>query len=146
MKLEIGQEPDLVYEGLTSKIIYSPYRTYDINIWADDTHTLHITIYPVAVWADEPEEISGTDYEVGYYSHEYEVANKTDHEAIEWWLCDFLSCGGWDEMENLDEWDTYWGDTADFEAKAMGEKKPMPARIRQWLDSLPAYEPRKQER
>lgn len=146
MKLEKGQEPDLVYGvGVASSpMVYSPYRNYDVNIWADDLETLHISIYPLLVSADDPEEIAGTDYDSGNYSHEYKVANKIDHEAIEWWLCDFLSCGGWDEMENLDEWNTYWGDTAGFEAEAMGEKKPMPDRVRRWLDSLPAYEPREQ--
>jgi hypothetical protein len=144
MKLEKGQEPDLIYGvGVAkSQMVYSPYKNYDVNIWADDLETLHISIYPLLVSADDPEEIAGTDYDSGYYSHEYLVSNKLDHEAIEWWLCSYLSLTDWTGMEGLDEWTTYYGNTSDFEAEAMGEKKPMPDRVRRWLDSLPAYEPR----
>jgi len=49
MKLEKGQEPDLIYGvGVAgSQMVYSPYKNYDVNIWADDLETLHISIYPL---------------------------------------------------------------------------------------------------
>ena len=146
MKLEKGQEPDLIYGvGVAgSQMVYSPYKNYDVNIWADDLEKLHVSIYPLIVTADDPEEIAGTDYDSGYYSHEYLVSNELDHEAIEWWLCSYLSLTDWTSMEGLDEWTTYYGDTFDFEAGCMGVKTLMPDRIREWLNSLPEYKPREE--
>lgn len=143
MKLEKGQEPDLIYGVAGNPMVYSPFRTYDVNIWADDPESLHISIYPVTICADDPEEIAGTDYDRGHYSWEYSVSNPIDHDAINWWLCSYLALPDWSDLEGLDEWTTYWGDTDQFEAECMGVKSPMPDRIRMFLD-LPEYKPREE--
>jgi hypothetical protein len=135
------EEPDVV----TPKMKYSPYKTYDVNVWAEDLETLHIGIWRVAVSADDPEEIDGTDYDWASEGYELSVSNPAHHAEIEWWLCDFYSCEDWSEMEHLDEWTTYYGNIGDYEAEAEGNKKPMPISIKERFLALPEYKPREQE-
>lgn len=122
-------------------MVYSPFRTYDIEIWSQENNLLNITAYSVMIDPEDNQSISGTDYDSPFYSREYSSDNPDDWEEINWWLCSYLTCSDWTNLEGMSEWQTYYG-TDDFEAEAMGDKEPMPPSLRKWLDDLPDYEPR----
>jgi hypothetical protein len=138
------EEPNLVNPELRQDrppMVYSPFRTYDIEIWSQDDSLLNITAYPVMIDPEDNESISGTDYDSPFYSREYSIDLEDDHAEIDWWLCSYLSAPDWSGLDGMTEWQTYFG-TDTFEAEAMGDKRPMPPSLRKWLDELPAYEPR----
>lgn len=129
------EEPDLV----TPRITYSPYRTYDINIWSNDDNVINITAYRLSVYASDPNEISGTDYDVEYFSWSLSTDHEPDWPALDWWVCDKLGLPDWTSLDGIDEWDTYHSDTADYISETT---KAPPKQVTDWLDNLPAYEPR----
>jgi len=135
------EEPDVI----TPPTKYSSFRTYDIEIWSGDDNEVCVTAYPVYLDIEDPEQIAGTDHDSKYYTKTYYLSDESVHNEIDWWLCSFLSLTDWTNLEGLTEWQTYWGNTPDFEGEAMGEKKPMPASIEKWLDELPEYEPDRRE-
>jgi len=137
MDRKLLEEPDLI----TPKriMVYSPYRNYDINIWSNDDSVLNVTAYQLSVYKSAPEEIAGTDYDSEYFSWSMETSNEDDWPAIDWWVCDKLRLPDWTTIDGIDEWDTYHSDTGDYEA---GARKPAPKVVKDWLDKLPAYEPR----
>lgn len=129
------EEPDLV----TPRITYSPYRTYDINIWSNEDDVINITAYKLSVYESDPEEISGTDYDSEYFTWSLSTNHEPDWPALDWWVCDKLGLPDWTSLDGLDEWDTYHSDTADFTSAII---KAPPKRVTDWLDNLPAYKPR----
>ncbi len=128
------EEPDLV----TPPMRYSPYRTYDINIWSNSDHEINITAYKLSVYKNDPEEISGTDYDSEYFTWSLSTNLEPDWPALDWWVCQKLGLPDWTGLDGLDEWDTYHANTDDF----AGGLPPVPKAIREWLDNLPAYKPR----
>lgn len=135
MDRKLYEEPDLV----TPTIRYSAYRNYDINIWSNDDSVINITAYPLMVYEKDPEEISGTDYDSEYFTWSLSTNHEPDWPALDWWVCDKLGLPDWTSLDGLDEWDTYHSNTADYFVKT---SQPAPRIVTDWLDSLPAYEPR----
>lgn len=133
------QEPDIIYPVMT----YSPFKTYDLNIWSNDNNILNLTAYPVMIYKNDPDEIAGTDYDGEYYSVSLELDKTIDYSVIDWLLCSHLSLVDWSDIDGLDEWNTFYGSVEDLEAECFGKKLPMPDRLRNWLNSLPEYEPRR---
>ncbi len=147
-KLRPYEEPNLVNPELWEelpKLIYSPFRTYDIEIWSDSDSELCVTAYAVFVDINDPQEIGGTDYDIPSHSITYSIADESVFDELDWWLCSYLSKTDWTDLEGFSEWTTYYGDTEDFEAEAMGNGNPMPDKIRMWLDNLPEYEPEERQ-
>jgi hypothetical protein len=132
-------EPNIIHPEV------APFIVYDLNIWADTNDELRLSVYPVSVINNDWENISGTDYDRMGYSYFFDTANELDWPIVDWLLCSYLSLPDWSDIEGLDEWTTFYGDTSALEADCMGNKAPMPARLQKFLKALPAYKPKSEE-
>jgi hypothetical protein len=135
MDRKIYEEPDLV----TPQTRYLPFRKYDINTWSNEDNVLNVTAYKLSVYKSDPEEISGTDYDSEYFTWSMDTTNEDDWPAIDWFVCEKLYLPDWTGIDGLDEWTTYDCNTDDY---LEATTKPAPRVVKEWIDKLPAYEPR----
>lgn len=114
-------------------------QTYDINYYAPDEHTLKISAYEILWDRQNPEQAVGTNFRKEF-TLELSTHKEADWGLIDWVVCDHFELPDWTNIENIDEWEVYSGETQTLLTDGTDlHNKDLPRRLAEWLDTLPIY-------